>query len=201
MSTAVSPTQTIIPALIQAAPRKPTAVSKFELRQSWEDYQKNAEPRGLAFGKLCYEFRQQSEVVQGGTTFTQTLADLGIPRRTAYYWMERYEELIGERQPRVETEVEAEPETELKESETLSNQNASIESPADPAASPQVPQLPQVPLPEKSPVRQEAVINLKEGRIKWKSVTYKTTATPELKELQGTLCIVVPVVVVPVEVA
>jgi transposase-like protein len=35
-----------------------------------------------------------AEVVQGGTTLRETLAELNIPRRTAYFWMERYEESI-----------------------------------------------------------------------------------------------------------
>jgi hypothetical protein len=52
------------------------------------------DPHGLAFGKLCYESPMDAEVVQGGTTLRETLAELNIPRRTAYFWMERYEESI-----------------------------------------------------------------------------------------------------------
>jgi transposase-like protein len=47
---------------------------------------------GLEFGRLCYNFRKRSEVVQGGTTFKDTLARLDIPKSTAYFWIARYEE-------------------------------------------------------------------------------------------------------------
>ena len=94
-------TQTAPDAYLQSGSSPPT---KADLKHGWETYRRNAEPHGLAFGKLCYDFRIHSEVVQGGTSFTQTLADLNIPRRTAYYWITRHEELIGVRQPALEPE-------------------------------------------------------------------------------------------------
>ncbi|HXZ31452.1 MAG TPA: hypothetical protein VEH30_04165 [Terriglobales bacterium] len=66
---------------------------------AWQDYKKNAEPRGLEFGRTVYELRKQSEVVQGGTSFKQTLTKLDIPHSTAYFWIARYEESIGKRTP------------------------------------------------------------------------------------------------------
>jgi len=55
------------------------------------------EKRGLQFGQSLYEFREQSEVVPGGTTFSSTLDKLGIPHTTAYRWIAKYEESIGTR--------------------------------------------------------------------------------------------------------
>jgi hypothetical protein len=45
----------------------------------------------LPFGKVCYDWREKSEVVQGGTTFNRILDKAGVPRRTAYYWIVQYE--------------------------------------------------------------------------------------------------------------
>jgi hypothetical protein len=79
------------------APASTPVVSKAVLQMGWDTYRKNAEPTGLFFGKLCYDYRASSEVVRGGTSFQSTLVELGIPKTTAYFWMGRYEESIGER--------------------------------------------------------------------------------------------------------
>jgi hypothetical protein len=69
-----------------------TTKLRVELQAAWEAY-RAAEPtaKGLTLGRLCCELRDEAEVVQGGTTFRATLAEIGIPKSTAYYWMERYE--------------------------------------------------------------------------------------------------------------
>jgi hypothetical protein len=54
---------------------------------------------GLALGKALYDLRAQAEVVSGGTTFDGTLRNLGIPHRTAYRWIKKYEISTGVRQP------------------------------------------------------------------------------------------------------
>jgi hypothetical protein len=70
-------------------------VSKSQLKRGWEEYRRDAEPKGLAFGKLCYDFRTAAEVVQGGTSFRATLNELGIPKSTAYFWLQRHEIFLG----------------------------------------------------------------------------------------------------------
>jgi len=109
----------------------PPIVSKDDLLRAWDAYSKNAEPYGLTFGALCYQFRMSAEVVQGGTTFRETLAELNIPKSTAYFWMGRYEESIGLRESR-----EEDPEQELisenpevaRERRRLCDQSAQIEA-------------------------------------------------------------------------
>jgi hypothetical protein len=70
------------------------------LRATWQAYQvADAErsKRGLDFGKACYELRERSKVVPGGTSFRTPLNDLDIPHTTAYRWLDRYEQSIGVR--------------------------------------------------------------------------------------------------------
>ena len=71
--------------------------------------EKQRDRRGLEFGKACYELRASAEGVQGGTTFRPTLEKLGIPHSTAYFWIARYEESVGER--------EASPKVGIREAE------------------------------------------------------------------------------------
>lgn len=54
---------------------------------------------GLQFGKAVFELRAGAETCAGGTTFNATLDRLGIPRRTAYRWIKKYELSIGVRPP------------------------------------------------------------------------------------------------------
>jgi len=63
--------------------------------------ERQQEKKGLQFGQVVYEFRAKSEVVSGGTTFRSTLDKLGIPHATAYRWIARYEETIGERRKEI----------------------------------------------------------------------------------------------------
>jgi transposase-like protein len=81
--------------------RADAPIAEFEIRQAWEKYQ-TLEHHGLAFGKVCYERRAKSEVVQGGTTFRKTLDKLGIPKSTAYYWISRHEESAGLQQKKTQ---------------------------------------------------------------------------------------------------
>jgi len=68
-----------------------------ELKSAFAKYQ-TVEKHGLAFGQRLYELRAQS-FAQGhhhNTGFTGLLRQAGIPRRTAYFWINRYESSIGE---------------------------------------------------------------------------------------------------------
>jgi len=90
------------PAIVEAAPAAvQSAYVVQELRAAWSEYQ-TVERKGLAFGQRLYELRANSEVVQGGTTFTSSLDKAGIPRRTAHYWLQNYEVSIGVRQEKEE---------------------------------------------------------------------------------------------------
>lgn len=82
-------------------------VEEQKIRSSWSALQvadKQLEKRGLQFGEVLYEFREQSEVVPGGTTFSSTLDKLGIPHTTAYRWIAKYEESVGTRPPKPESD-------------------------------------------------------------------------------------------------
>lgn len=50
---------------------------------------------GIALGKALFDLRADAEVVPPGTTFDSTLKSLGIPHRTAYRWIKKYETSVG----------------------------------------------------------------------------------------------------------
>ncbi len=62
---------------------------------------------GLALGKALFDLRAEAEVVSGGTTFDSTLKTLGVPHRTAYRWIKKYELSVGIRSP-VDVKVDGE---------------------------------------------------------------------------------------------
>jgi hypothetical protein len=103
-------------AIIEAAPAREqqvattwSALSAAESRMRLSVEQRRE--RGIEFGAACYKLRAQSEVVSGGTTFNATLDKLGIPHRSAYRWIARYEVKAGLRvvTPIVEPGPEVEP--------------------------------------------------------------------------------------------
>jgi hypothetical protein len=117
MATATIPdTRTTPPAIIEYD------ISALEQRvtDAWAAYQQKAEPLGIDFGKACSELREKGEVVQGGTTFSRRLLELSIPRSTACWWIDRYETLIGVKEPKpfVESPVEPAPESVEVDSDT-----------------------------------------------------------------------------------
>ena len=68
------------------------------IETAWQEYQ-STEIHGIALGKVLAEWRD-ANTNQGshqGLGFVQVLHKVGIPRRTAYYWIERYEISIGTR--------------------------------------------------------------------------------------------------------
>jgi hypothetical protein len=69
------------------------------MKAAWQVYQKNFAKYGLAFGKACCELRDTySAAGYIGKGFVQVCTTLKIPRRTAYWWIERYEVSAGLRQ-------------------------------------------------------------------------------------------------------
>jgi len=62
-----------------------------DLQSAWAEYQKHGVDRhGLAFGKKLFDLKAAAEVVQGGTSFSKSLGQAGIPHSTAYFWLEKY---------------------------------------------------------------------------------------------------------------
>ncbi len=79
-----------------------------ELKSAFAEYE-SVEKKGLAFGQRLYELRAESEVVQGGTSFTKALKGAGIPRRTAYHWIHSYEISVGKSKPKLKKPAGAGP--------------------------------------------------------------------------------------------
>lgn len=81
-----------------------TEAAQIELRRAWQQYQA-VEKHGLNFGRVCYDWRTRFKAQgQKGKGLLATLQEVGIPIRTAYYWIHRYEESIGEREIKVKEE-------------------------------------------------------------------------------------------------
>ena len=111
-------TDLVIPADVCLVNPADTSLAEFEIRQAWEKYQ-TVEHHGLAFGKVCYEWREKFSA-QGSRTgggLAQILRKLGIKAGKVYYWIAEYEILIGVRQPKPEPELESEPETDFESGE------------------------------------------------------------------------------------
>jgi len=74
------------------------ATGKREIKTAWHAYQKT-EPLGLEFGRVCCEWRKKFKA-QGkkGQGLVPILEQAGIPISTAYWWMERYQISIGEKE-------------------------------------------------------------------------------------------------------
>jgi len=69
-----------------------------EIAAAWQKYQQ-VEKRGLEFGEAVYRWREQFKSRAGckseGEGICAILHKLGIPRRTAYWWIDRYEVSVG----------------------------------------------------------------------------------------------------------
>jgi hypothetical protein len=68
-----------------------------EIAAAWQKYQQ-VEKRGLEFGETVYRWREQFKARgyrKEGDGVCAILHKLGIPRRTAYWWIDRYEVSIG----------------------------------------------------------------------------------------------------------
>jgi hypothetical protein len=96
-----------------------------KIKELWDSYREadgERTKRGLEFGKALYELREKYRVPRAshvgdtrGGGFEAVIQRLNIPNATAYRWINRYEESIGERTPR---EPESEPDNEFEPMET-----------------------------------------------------------------------------------
>ena len=87
---------------------------KREILTAWRTY-KQTEKYGLKFGEVCYEWQKKLATVSGvgnkGKGLVPTLESLSIPVSTAYWWIDRYKESIGIKEPKPEKlEYETPPE-------------------------------------------------------------------------------------------
>lgn len=97
-----------VPAIIEAAPAaiEQVSIAKTAALVAWENYRIKAEPLGLAFGQRLYELRKDiSAQGRDGEGLCAWLDKVKIPRSTAYYWIQRYEISIGEREPKEEKQT------------------------------------------------------------------------------------------------
>jgi len=85
--------------------------ARLELQEAWEKY-KAVEEYGIAFGKVCYKWHKwyvEEKKKDKGDRIRFMWKSLGIPHTTAYLWMEKYAESIGEgKTPEIERYTEEE---------------------------------------------------------------------------------------------
>ena len=84
---------------------------KKEIASAWGEC-KRAEKYGLKFGEVCYGW-QQKLTRQGtkGEGLRPILDEVGIPKSTAYWWIDRYKESVGIKESKQEKpEYETPPE-------------------------------------------------------------------------------------------
>ena len=96
---------------IQLTILTPSEIGEFEqeLQSAWNAYQKMTEKHGLELGRVCHELRVKFKA-QGkkGQGLRPILDKVGIPRSTAYWWMERYEINAGLREAKDQVRTEDE---------------------------------------------------------------------------------------------
>jgi hypothetical protein len=77
---------------------EPIFKAKAEIKAAWQAYQK-VEKYGLEFGETVYKWREKFKSRAGckseGEGICAILHELGIPRRTAYWWIDKYEVSAG----------------------------------------------------------------------------------------------------------
>lgn len=159
-----------------AAPVDFLQQARVEITAAWKDFEK----RSISFGKLLFDWRERfsAQGNHAGDGFLPLLQEAGVPQRTAYYWINKYEVLIGLRQPKVETE----PTEPIDEPETGGPSYIEEQPPLPPKVKPRV--------------LQQAVTKLVEGmriRLNGDGVIYKTKAEPELCQEKGGLFLRIPV--------
>ena len=91
-----------------AGPIDPSA-AKREISVVWEQYKESTIRHykdGFQFGRVCYAWRSvyTAQGSRSGKGFNRLLAELAIPRTTAYRWIRRYELKNGLRTKRNEVE-------------------------------------------------------------------------------------------------
>jgi transposase-like protein len=150
-------------------------VAETQAVEAWKKYKHTAEPLGIDFGTKMYALRKEISA-RGceGAGLAAWLKDHGIPRSTAYFWINQYEELIGERQPKLDpvTESDATESDDDSGTETGSNDSDTNEAGTSEQSQP--------PEPPEPPLLQPKVIEIKKGmlfRHLKKTFTVKADAT------------------------
>ena len=91
-----------------------------ELKEAWERF-KAVEVKGIEFGKVCHKWHKwyvEEKQKDKGDRIRFMWKSLGIPHATAYYWMEKYAESIGEgKTPEIEKYTEEELQRNSKRTE------------------------------------------------------------------------------------
>lgn len=85
------------------------ATAKRDIGVAWEKYKESTIRHykdGVEFGRVCYEWRTayKAQGSRSGKGFNRLLAELAIPKTTAYRWVRRYELKHGLRAKRNEVE-------------------------------------------------------------------------------------------------
>jgi hypothetical protein len=98
------------PVSAQAAGPIDSSAAKREITVAWEQYRESTIRHykdGFAFGRVCYEWRSAytAQGSRSGKGFNRLLAELAIPKTTAYRWIRRYELKNGLRTKRNEVEA------------------------------------------------------------------------------------------------
>ena len=92
-----------------------------------------AEKRGLQFGQALYELRENSYHVRRIGGLEGVLEGLEIPKATAYRWIAKYEESIGTRPPKPDSDIcPSETSCKVAQSETTRSVVDLPETPARP---------------------------------------------------------------------
>src|SRR5580692_3531354 len=86
------------------------ATAKKEITAAWKSYQK-VEKYGLEFGATVYKWREEFAsksrgIGTKGKGLSPILDTIGIPKSTAYWWINRYEVSLGLRAAPTPKELE-----------------------------------------------------------------------------------------------
>ena len=76
-----------------------TAIAEQEIRAAWDAY-RVVEKHGLEFGRVCWEWQQRFVTTERGLNakgkgLRPILDSIGIPKSTAYFWIDRYKESLS----------------------------------------------------------------------------------------------------------
>lgn len=91
-----------------------------EMKAAWEKY-KAVEINGIELGKACHKWHKwyiNEKAKDKGDRIRFMWKSIGIPHATAYYWMEKYADSIGEgKEPETERYTEEEAQRNAKRAE------------------------------------------------------------------------------------
>jgi hypothetical protein len=118
--------------IVRKAPRAAVKISLkeqalAEIKAAWQ----KTEKYNLEFGKVCCEWRDKFKARgfrKEGDGVSPVLDELGIPKSSAYYWMNRYEISIGVKSARPEKQKPQAPSLWTPENEKRANRSDPIAS-------------------------------------------------------------------------